>query len=229
MILVMFDIDGTLTESSDLDSVAYLQALDDVFGFSSVSGDWDCYQHVTDSGILKEICRLRRGDGPTMKEIDCFRTRFLELLAKGASARSGIRPIPGASAVLSRLLASQEYAVAYASGAWADSALLKLRSASLPTEGIPSCFADDDDSREGICKLAHRRAEIHYRSLFERVVYVGDGAWDVRTAFKLGYAFIGVGQGLCATGIVAQGLAHLLSDYQDTERFFLSLQSVEKT
>lgn len=228
MILVMFDIDGTLTESSDLDSAAYLRALGDVFGFGSVSADWDSYTHVTDSGILKEICRTRRGDDPTLDELARFRARLLELLAEGASARGGIRPVPGAPEVLSRLLASREYAVAYASGAWADSAFFKLRSAGLPTKGIPSCFADDDYSREGICTLARCRAESRYRSPFERVVYVGDGAWDVRTALKLGYSFIGVGRALGAAGTGAQGNIGLLPDYEDTERFFLFLQQGKK-
>jgi beta-phosphoglucomutase-like phosphatase (HAD superfamily) len=52
MHLVMFDIDGTLTLSNDLDDTAFLNALDEVFNIREFSTDWATYPHVTDAGIF---------------------------------------------------------------------------------------------------------------------------------------------------------------------------------
>jgi phosphoglycolate phosphatase-like HAD superfamily hydrolase len=226
--LVMFDVDGTLTQSSDLDTKAFVQALKDVFGFNSVSTDWGSYTHVSDSGILQEICLTHRGNNPTLNETERFRTRLVQVLSYKASICGGIKPVRNASGILSCLLTSQEYAVAYAGGSWADSALFKLRSAKLPTEGITYAFADDDFSREGIYSVAQRRAEDHYHCRFSRVVYIGDGVWDICAARRLGYSFIGIGGDEGSKRLHAEGATHVFPDYQDMERFFLAVRSAGK-
>ena len=229
MKLVMFDIDGTLTRSNDLDEMAFIEALHDVFDFKDVSTDWESYTHATDSCVLEEIYQARRRRDPTPEEVDCFRSRFLEVLSDAASARGGVRPIRGASGILARILASPDYALAYAGGAWTASAMFKLRSAGLPAEGIPCAFADDDRSREGICKLALVRAEAHYRYPFREITYVGDGVWDIRCARRLGYSFIGIGQGSGAKKLIAEGARHVLPDYQDVDGFLSLLELRELT
>ncbi len=129
----MFDIDGTLTESNDLDDQSYLQALSDVFGFSEVSTDWASYSHVTDAGILKEVCQQQLGRVPFLPEIEAFQKRFLDLLAKRTAASGGIKPISGASKILTWLLESSNHAVAYAGGAWTASAIFKLQGSIVST------------------------------------------------------------------------------------------------
>ena len=225
MKLVMFDIDGTLTQSSDLDDSSFIQALDDVFGFKVVSNDWGTYTHVTDSYILEDIYRLHRGKPPAPEEVDRFRNRFVELLSEGALAHGGVQPVRGAPEILSRLISSPDRAVAYAGGAWRASAIFKLRSAGLPVENIPNAFADDDRSREGICKIAHGRAEQHHQCIFREIVYVGDGVWDVHCAQRLKYSFIGIGQGDRAGRLIAEGAKHVLPDYEDVAGFLALLNS----
>ncbi|MBI3191378.1 MAG: hypothetical protein HYZ36_01850 [Pedosphaera parvula] len=53
MHLVIFDIDGTLTETNAVDADCYVRALAEVFGFADVDTDWSTYPHVTDSGGLQ--------------------------------------------------------------------------------------------------------------------------------------------------------------------------------
>lgn len=174
--LVMFDVDGTLTESFDLDSATYLDALRETFGFNDVSDDWASYRNVTDAGILAEVFEARLGRLPTSDETRRMKIRFAALLVARIDAAGSVRPVAGAAALLARLSETpDEYAVAYASGGWGVTARLKLRSAGLPVEGIPGAFADDDVSREGICRAAHRRAEAQHRCELRTVVYVGDG------------------------------------------------------
>ena len=152
--LVIFDIDGTLTDSDNLHGFCFIRALADVFDIRGISTEVGHYVNITDAGIMDEVCRLRRGRPPSAHETGRFRSRFLELLAEHVADRGPIRPMEGAADVLDRLLASGTYGVAYASGSWKSSALFKLRSAGLPADGVPCAFSDDDHSREGICAAA---------------------------------------------------------------------------
>ncbi|MBX9254958.1 HAD family hydrolase [Desmonostoc muscorum CCALA 125] len=224
MKLVMFDIDGTLTESNNLDNESYLQALYEVFGFSEVSSDWTSYTHVTDACILKEVCQSKLGRIPSSSEVEAFQQRFLELLIDGAEARSGVKAILGSSDMLKKLLASSDYQVAYAGGGWAASAIFKLKSAHLPIDYIPCAFSDDDESREGIMAIAHSRAEMYYNQLFSEVVYVGDGVWDIRSAHKSGYSFIGIASDNEAKALLNEGATDVFPNYDDYESFLLALK-----
>ena len=56
---MMFDIDGTLVESYEIDSQCFIDAVKEVTGLH-VNPDWSKYQHVTDSGILNEILFSQR-------------------------------------------------------------------------------------------------------------------------------------------------------------------------
>ncbi|BAY21444.1 hypothetical protein NIES2100_11980 [Calothrix sp. NIES-2100] len=221
--LVMFDIDGTLTESNHLDDESYLQALFEVFGVSEVSSDWASYNHVTDACILKEVCQRKLGRIPTSREVEVFQQRFLELLVDGAQASGGVKAIPGASDILNRLLVSDDYLLAYAGGGWAASAMFKLKWAHLPIDNIPYGFSDDDDSREGIMAIAHSRSEIYYNQSFLEVVYIGDGVWDSRSARKLGYAFIGIASDNAAQALFNEGATDIFPNYDDYESFLLAL------
>ncbi|MBW4418461.1 MAG: HAD hydrolase-like protein [Myxacorys californica WJT36-NPBG1] len=221
----MFDIDGTLTQSNDLDDEAFLQALFEVFRFSEVSNDWTSYSHVTDACILKEVCQHQLGRNPSLDEVARFQMRFLELLAKGAASIGGIQPVSGASSILSELLTSSDHHVAYAGGAWTASALFKLQSANLPIQTIPYAFSDDDESREGITAIALIRAEKQYGQTFSSIVYVGDGVWDIRSARKSGYQFIGIASGDEAESLHNEGAPFIFPNYDEPERFFAALRS----
>lgn len=227
--LVMFDIDGTLTESSDLDSATFIDALREVFGFRDVSDDWGSYPHATDAGILAELCRVRESRPPTESEARRMQDRYVELLAERIAAAGGLRRIPGTAEILARLDASPDHAVALASGAWRASARLKLHAAALPTDDFPAAFSDDDSTREGICRISRQRAEARCGRRFERVVYVGDGVWDVRTSRHLGFGFIGIGRDAGADKLRAEGASRVVPDFRDAQAFLGFLASDEAT
>ncbi len=224
MKLVMFDIDGTLTESNNLDNESYLQALSEVFGFSEVSSNWTSYTHVTDACILKEVFQSKLGRIPSSRDIEAFQKRFLELLIAGAKASGGVKAISGSSYMLKNLLASGKYQVAYAGGGWTAAAIFKLKSAHLPIDNIPYAFSDDEESREGIMAIAHSRAKIYYNQLFSEVVYIGDGVWDIRSAQKSGYSFIGIASDDEAKALFNEGATDVFPNYDDYESFLLALK-----
>ena len=82
MRLVIFDIDGTLTQTMKTDEECFVLSLADVCGFSDVDTDWSHYRHATDSGILHEIYEVPIGRSPSSDEVSQFRQHFVGLLAQ---------------------------------------------------------------------------------------------------------------------------------------------------
>src|SRR5947209_18715728 len=95
MHLVMFDIDGTLTETMKIDEECFVRSFKDVFGFADIDTDWSHYPHTTDSGIFHDVCRSRIGRSPTAREVSRFRQHFIQLLG-AASSQSPFTPVAGA-------------------------------------------------------------------------------------------------------------------------------------
>ena len=54
MRLIMFDVDGTLVDSTGFDEECFLKASEILFGIE-ISSDWDTYKYATDIGILEEV------------------------------------------------------------------------------------------------------------------------------------------------------------------------------
>jgi hypothetical protein len=59
MHLVMFDIDGTLTETMNIDQQCW---------FADIDTDWSHYQRTADSGIFHAVFTSRIGRSPTAEE-----------------------------------------------------------------------------------------------------------------------------------------------------------------
>jgi phosphoglycolate phosphatase-like HAD superfamily hydrolase len=219
MKLVMFDIDGTLTQTFAVDAQCYVRALTEVSDFEAISTDWASYQHTTDSGILSEIYEMRLGRPPVLSEISAVRDRFIQLLVQAVAASPGVfAPVPRAQNFIDYLLCSG-YAVSLASGGWQHSALMKLQIAGLNVAGLPAAFADDAHSRRDIMQCCYLRAcEAYGVTRFDAVVYIGDGSWDALASRSLGYTFIGIGSGSHALRLRELGAVDVLIDYSDCER-----------
>lgn len=223
MLLVMFDVDGTLTESSALDSAIFLDAVCEVFGFRDISDDWSIYRDVTSAGVVREIVQTRLSRLPTDEEAIQMQACFNKLL-RAQVAKTGVQLIPGAAEVLTRLARSpNEYAVALASGNWRETVRFMLAAAGLSMAEMPGAFSDDDFTREGICRASRQRAEERCGRPIPKVVYVGDGVWDVRTSRALGYGFVGIGRGLSPAKLRAAGAVEILPDFEDTEAFLAAV------
>lgn len=52
---MIFDIDGTLVESSGFDGTCYFATISDVLGAVQIHAHRGTYTHVTDTGILRQI------------------------------------------------------------------------------------------------------------------------------------------------------------------------------
>ncbi len=225
--LVVFDIDGTLVQSIAVDEECFVRAFAEVLGIEDIDTDWARYDHVTDAGLTNQIVCERFGRRPRRAEVTAVRDRFVRLLREAVRTAAGYRLVAGAPELLQRL-DCEGWAVALASGGWRESATIKLRAAALDLALLPGGFSEDGPSRESIVAAAVRRAcEVHRCDPLDRIVCVGDGVWDLRTARQLGYAFIGVGSGAKADRLHAEGAGHVVADFRDTVRVISALEVAE--
>jgi phosphoglycolate phosphatase-like HAD superfamily hydrolase len=225
MHLIMFDLDGTLVDSTNVDAGCYLQALVDVFGFDldQIDRDWGNYPHVTDAGILQTLCQTELNRDPTAIEVRDYQQRFLELL-NTAISHQPLQEIGGAKDLLQHLVLEPNYAISLATGGWRKTAEFKLQQAGLDRVLLPMACADDAYARVEIMKCAYQRSiELYQQPEFESVTYIGDGVWDGVASSQLNYRFIGIGQGDRANQLLATGATHVFPHYQDLELIMASL------
>ena len=224
MKLAVFDLDGTLLQTGDVDRRCYVQSIVEVFGITGASTDCRDYTHVTDSGITREVVERHQGRSPTEEELDRVVDRFLELLKEEcASSRKAFEPFPGARDLARRLPAETEWQIAIATGGWRASAEFKLKCAEFPCSGIPMATANDAISREEIVQRAiDRAAEKHGEDAFDRVVCIGDGVWDVQTAANLRLPFVGIGS---QETLTTMGVDWGAGDFLDHDAFVELLDS----
>jgi phosphoglycolate phosphatase-like HAD superfamily hydrolase len=227
MQLVMFDIDGTLTETMKVDEECFVRSFAEVFGFTDIDADWSHYPHVTDSGIFHEVYAPRMGRPPTSLDISRFRQRFIELL-DAASSQSPFAPVAGADRLLSRLARGGSHRVSLATGSWRESARLKMASAGMRFDDHPAASADDALERESIMELSSQRAREWYGDSFAGTVYVGDGVWDARACRALGIPFIGIGSGTRAARLASEGAVRVFPDFSEDGLFLETLDDLSK-
>jgi len=215
--LAIFDIDGTLTNTNSVDNECFVKALAKAHAITEIDTDWAAYPHATDSGITLHIFQEKFGRDPEDTELDKFKCYLVNMLSEQyQSNSSSFAEIPGASITLNRLKREPDWAVAIATGCWRESALLKLRAAKIDIDGIPAAYAEGGLSREEILQAAVSQSLEQYRlSSFGKIVSIGDGLWDVRTACRLNFAFLGVGRGESAVMLHQAGAKHVVEDFAD--------------
>src|SRR5262245_2343687 len=220
MNLIVLDLDGTLTGTNEVDTDCFVQALGEALGIDDVNTNWEQYEHATDLGCLQEAFIKKFNRSITVEETNRFIHYFLELLKSHRAERAiAFAEVPGAAAVLRRLKADSQWAIALATGCWEPSARFKIATAGIPLENVATAFANDGPSREAIVRAAIKRAGNH----FDRIVSVGDAVWDVRTATRLGLPFVGIGSGGGSQRLHTAGATHTVDDFLDQDRFMRSL------
>lgn len=226
MILVIFDIDGTLLDTSGVDDECLVKAMEMVFGINVTNCNWDEYPNATDSGVMNEIVRRKLGRSPDDSETRLFIDAFVGLLDDYHQEDPEMfREINGATQMLDHLLARNDCRTALATGGWKASAKLKLFRAGLPVDGIPMATADDSTVREQIVQKSIVRARTQYGvDNFTRIISVGDGPWDVKAARHLKLPFIGVGSD---HSLGPLGAEYLIEDFSDLNVFLELLEAAE--
>lgn len=211
--LVIFDVDGTLTATTAVDAEAYARTFRAVFGVPLPTTDWATYEHATDHGIADECVRRLGLDPARVPELE---REFVSELRRVLS-ESGARAIPGAAAVLG-WLNEAAHAIAIATGAWEEAARAKLAAAGIAVGDCVLVGSDANTAREEIVREAVRRSATAVRT-----VYVGDGAWDVQAARRLRLPFVGIDPS-GAGALHREGVREVVRDYRDLGGFMRALE-----
>jgi len=212
--LAIFDIDGTLCNTLEVDDECFCSVASELLQVSFGPLSWGGAPHVTDAGILDWLWRRYRSRAPTEAEVEAFVGRYEAALARElAQAPSRFAAMPGAAPLLDRLR-REGWHVAIATGGWGRIARLKLRAADLPVD-LLLASSDDSQDRVAVFELAKRRADVTYRGVHQRVVIIGDGIWDVYVAAHLGWAFLGVGCGERGDRLRSGGASAVVDNFLD--------------
>jgi phosphoglycolate phosphatase-like HAD superfamily hydrolase len=187
MHLIVFDIDGTLTDMGTVDSECFWQTAKEIFGLPSNYPTWiEGLKDVTGLGIVAQLCEQALARKISDSEVDRFKGRLVAVLeAVVRKDTECIRALPGAAAVLTTLRSIADLKSAIATGCFLAEAELKLRRARLFDPGIPMSSCDDARSREEIMTISARKAVACYGGSFSAVTYVGDGVWDCHAGQRL--------------------------------------------
>jgi phosphoglycolate phosphatase-like HAD superfamily hydrolase len=222
--LAVFDIDGTLTDTNEVDDRCFFGALADVLKLGDRQLDWSDAPHVTDSALAAWCCERYCGRELAPDEYAAIVQRFLALLRDALVLDPcEFAQIPGV-ANLATDLQRAGWAIALATGGWGVSARFKLRAAGLDFASAPLACADDALTREEILRCSFDRAVRRYCDGFERVVSIGDGVWDVRAAAAVGWPFVGITcRARPAGALVDAGATHIVDDYTDSSKLLAAL------
>ena len=186
--LIVFDIDGTLTDSVGQHINAFKETLIEM-GVSEIKSEFGTFKHHTDSFISKAIFESNQNKQFTKVKFDLFEKGLTEKLHA-----QKIIEIAGAKKLIEELSRHPDYGFCFATGSLRRPAEYKLNSVGIPFKDWQLVTSDAIYDREGIVSKAIENASDYYNiQKFERVISVGDGLWDLITAKNLELQFIGVG------------------------------------
>lgn len=224
--LLIFDVDGTLVYSERRDSQCFAATYEQLYDRPFPTIDWNNYPHVTDTTILSTVIEQHFGRRPGREELLVFEEHYLALLGeKRLQNPVHSMEIPGARAMVERLLTNEDFLLGVATGGWQRSARLKLRHVRIPEEHMFIEGADGHTTRESILEAAVNLVRKHRE--FERIVYIGDAVWDVRTTRNLGVPFIGIRWQGDVDILLREGATQVLVNYLDQEAFLEAVARAE--
>lgn len=186
--LIVFDIDGTLTDSVTQHIDTFKEVLIEM-GAGEITTDFKTVKHHTDSYVSKLIFESNTNEEFTKDKFNLFEKGLTEKLSNQT-----INEIPGAKVLIAQLQHNPDFGFCFATGSLRRPAEYKLNAIGIPFEDWQLVTSDTIYDREGIVSKAIENAATYYNvPKFERVISVGDGLWDLLTAKNLELEFVGVG------------------------------------
>ena len=225
--LIIFDIDGTLLYSNKIDSQCFADTYEKVYQSKFPTIDWTKYPHVTDDTIFKTVIQNHFQREASAGEMHDFQNEYVSSLqATRIKQPHEFKEVPNSRKTIEHLLENDVYEVGIATGGWRRPAMVKLNHIGIPTSNLYMSFADGNPTREDIIKGVFQQTDAKEMS-FEKVVYIGDAAWDVRTTRNMNLPFIGVRREGDFDVLKKLGAQTIISDYKDFDLFLSAIESSE--
>jgi len=219
MTLVIFDVDGTLVYSEKTDSRCFAETYEHIYDIPFPTIDWTTYPHVTDDTIFKTVIQEHFQRVATEREMTTFKIAFTERIRQQRMLTpEKFKIVPGAKNTIERLLDLSHISVGIGTGGWKAPAVLKLDYFDIPTPPLLISGADGKETREQIIEEVKQQA-IDQEIPFERIVYIGDAIWDVKTTRNMGLPLIGLRRKGDRNFLHQRGVKHVLTDFSDFDLF----------
>ncbi|MBN1897403.1 MAG: HAD hydrolase-like protein [Spirochaetes bacterium] len=184
MALLLFDIDGTLlyTDGSGRDAAS--QSFKKYFHIK------DAFKNVhlmgrTDQAIWKEVCKMNH---IFPEDYEKVKNRLLEdyyaFLKRNLIRRKKGYIYPGIKEILQKV--HSHHALGLLTGNFKHGAMIKLAHFDLDKFFPVGGFADDDEDRNNIARIAITRAKQHYALDFQNkdIYIIGDTPFDIKCALS---------------------------------------------
>ena len=186
--LIVFDIDGTLTDSVAIHQDAFREALG-LMKVGPYNDKFGTYRHHTDFHIAKTIY-----EGMPGKVFDPAASLEFEQHLYESIRKCSIAEIKGAREIIHHLDHNSEYGVCYATGSMHRPAGYKLDAAGISFHQQQLVASNGIEERERIISQAIANAKEFYNvACFDKIISFGDGLWDLKAANNLSLEFIGIG------------------------------------
>ena len=224
MVVLLFDIDGTLIQTGGAGGAALMTAFSDLFGVAEPKEV--PFSGRTDRGIVRSLFRAH-GIDDTDPNWHRLKDEYLRRLMIYLPQRAGL-VLPGIERLLDHVSSRQGMAVGLLTGNVRDGARMKLEHFRLFHHFAFGGYGDHHVDRDDVAReaLAACRAHLRHEVSADRVWVIGDTPFDVRCARAIGARVAAVATGWHSRDRLAAAAPDLLlDDFDQCDAFLQQLGS----
>jgi phosphoglycolate phosphatase-like HAD superfamily hydrolase len=222
--LLLWDIDGTLTDSGGAGERGLQLALEREFAIKDTFA-WLDYFGRTDAWIARTILEHHLGIA-TPEDINRFLNAYLRALP-GEMQNPRARILPGVAEIVARIARSGDIAQGLLTGNLRRGAEVKLSHFGLWAHFPFGAFANDAEQRDELGPIALRRANEFHGANFvpERVFVIGDTPHDIACGKVIGACTLAVATGrFSSEQLRVHAPTAVFESLVDVEAFFSLIQ-----
>ena len=220
MVVLLFDIDGTLIQTGGAGGAALMTAFSDLFGVADPKEV--PFSGRTDRGIVRNLFHVH-GVDDTDANWHRLKDEYLRRLLIYLPQRAGL-VLPGIERLLDHLAAREDVAVGLLTGNVRDGARMKLEHFRLLHHFAFGGYGDHHADRDDVAvreALAASREHVGHELAPDQVWVIGDTPFDVRCARAIGARAAAVATGWHSRERLAAAAPDLLLDSLDPSDAFL--------
>lgn len=195
MNLILFDVSGTLVQSTDFEKRVLLRTVAKVLEVPMDKLE-EFRMAETETAFVEKVWKLIRTEEITKEDWDeIYNVYHKTLLEEYISVNSRFAPLEGAPELLSNLQDSKSWTFAMATTAWHEMAHLSLRSAGFYTRRFHVVTGEGVSKKADLLKKAINSSKRWYGvTEFDKITYVGDEALDNAVCREMKIPFIEVSE-----------------------------------